>query len=256
MIPLMQQIDEVNLQLDLLVDGDENRIAIDAYENLFKKFVPVIKKLEDNCAKRTLIKGIPPDDLELHEQFFDLLKGNLDITIVALNALNILEEKWTKDDHKVIQDDSFDNSIQSINTLTKALADTNKLIWDAWCSQLLDSFNITDAELSSIEHIDKYNVIFTTFKNGRTSFKEKTLNLPTKAYQIDELQSLANQLQLLIKDIDFDIPEEVKVFFDHINNPICGNKAPLKLLTPEVLKWIESNNESAHFSIGRSSGKY
>jgi hypothetical protein len=132
----------------------------------------------------------------------------------------------------------------------------NKLVWQTWSNQLFDSFNITDAELSSIEHIDKYKVIYTAFKNGRNSFKEKTLNLPTEVSQIDELQVLANQLQLLIKDIDFDIPEEVKVFFDHINNPICGNKAPLKLLTPEVLKWIESNNESAHFSIGRSSGKY
>jgi hypothetical protein len=253
MIPLMKQIEEAHTQLQLLNDGDENNNAIKAYEIFINKFVPVIGKLEDACNKRSLLKAIPIDMLQEHMQTSDNMKDGVTSTS---GLLKILEDKWNIIDYKITQDDSLDNCVQSIKTLTKLITDTNKLVWQTWSNQLFDSFNITDAELSSIEHIDKYKVIYTTFKNGRTSFKEKTLNLPTEVSQIDELQVLANQLQLLIKDIDFDIPEEVKVFFDHIYNPICGNKAPLTLLTPEVLQWIESNNESANFSVGRSSGKY
>jgi hypothetical protein len=250
MVPLMQQIEEVNLELELIVDGDENRVAIDAYENFFEKFVPIIRKLDDSCTKRTVLKAIPKDPLEQQGQSIDNLKGDL---VATIGALNILEEKWKKDDYKVTQDDSFDNSIQSIKGLTKTIMDTNKIVWKTWCDHLLDGFNITDAELSSIEKIDKYKDTYNEFVKERASFKSKASDLPTVVNQIEDLQGLSNRLQMLIKDIDFNIPAEVKIFFDYINNAINGNKAPLKLLTPEVLKWIETNNEMTSFSIIRSS---
>ena len=165
-----------------------------------------------------------------------------------------MEKKWIEDDYKATQDDSFDNTIQSIKSLTKIIARTNKTLWESWHDNLFNSFNVTEAELSSIEKIDKYNEIYNEFVRERDSFISKRSSLPTDVYQIQDLQELSNRLKALMQDINFNIPQEVKDFFASINDAVKGKKAPLSLLTPEVLKWIQDNNEISNFSITRTFG--
>ena len=247
----MQQIEDVTLELELIVAGDENRVAIEAYAIFFEKFVPIIGKLDESCRKRNVLKDIPKEFLEQQLQSINEFNEDLSSTLATLS---ILEEKWIEEDYKVTQDDSFDNTIQSIKGLTKSIVEVNKTVWQTWCGHLLDSFNVTDAELNSIEKIDKYIDTYNEFVRQRTSFKSKVLNLPTEACQIKELQDISDRLLILMQGIDFNIPEEVKIFFDYINDAIKGKKAPLSLLTPEVLKWIQDNNEINSFSITRTFG--
>jgi len=251
MIPLTQQITDIDTQLDLLVAGDENRVAIKEYEKFFEQFFPVVRKLADSCEKIKVLKNIPNDSLDREVELISHFKNHV---VTTKSVLRILAEKWLEDDYTVTQDDSFDNAIQSIKSLTKGMMELNKVAWKAWCDHLLENFNVTDAELASIEKIDRYKDIHNTFVQERMSFELKASNLPVDEVQISELESMSNRLQELIKDIDFNIPVEVKLFFDHLNSPIYGKKAALSLLTPEVMKWIEDNNEIGSFSITRTVG--
>jgi len=251
MTPLAQQIQNVDTQLDILVAGDENRVAIKEYEKFFEQFFPVVWKLDDSCKKRKVLKSIPKEYLDLQAELVNNFKNDLSAT---KSVLRILEEKWQEDDYKVTQDDSFDNTIQAMKSLTKMIVLANKEVWNTWTDYLLDSFNRTDAELNNIEKIDKYRDTYSAFVKERTSFKSKVSNLPAEIDQIKEVQELSNRLQILMKDVDGNLSEEVKKFLDCIDDVIKGKKAPLSLLTPEVLKWIQDENEMSSFAITRSSG--
>ena len=251
MIPLMQQMEDVTLELELIVAGDENRVAIEAYVIFFEKFVPIIGRLDESCGKRNVLKGIPKAFLE--QQLQPINEFNEELSS-ALATLSILEEKWIEEDFKVTQDDSFDNTIQAMKSLTKMIMDINKIVWNSWGNYLLASFKRTDAELSSIEKIDKYKNKYNDFIRERALFTSKIATLPIEIDQIKDLQELSNRLQGLMQDVDFNIPDDVKIFFDYIDDVVKGKKAPLSLLTPEVLKWIQDNNEMNSFAITRTSG--
>jgi len=251
MTPLAQQIQNVDTQLDILVAGDENRVAIKEYEKFFEQFFPIVGKLDDSCKKRKVLKNIPSEYLDQQTELIQSFKNNLATT---KSVLHILLEKWLEDDYTVTQDDSFDNTIQAMKSLTKVIVVTNKEVWNTWTDYLLDSFNRTDAELNNIEKIDKYRDTYNAFVKERTSFKSKIANLPTEIDQIKEIQELSNRLQILMKDVNVNLSEEVKRFLDCIDDVVKGKKAPLSLLTPEVLKWIQDENEMSSFAITRSSG--
>lgn len=251
MIPLVEQIEQINKQFELIVDGDKNRIAIDAYEHFSNTFFPVIGKFEDSCAKRTVLKNIPKEIVE--QQLLPVNEFNK-VLFSTIGALNSLEEKWIEDDYKVTQDDSFDNTVQAMKSLTKMIVVANKEVWNTWTDYLLGSFNRTDAELKNIEKIDKYKNIYNVFIRERSLFTSKIVSLPTQVDEIKELQELSSRLQILMEDVNGNLPEEVTIFLNCIDDVVKGKKAPLSLLTPEVLKWMQDNNEMSSFAITRTSG--
>lgn len=246
---LSEQINEVKIQLELITAGDENRVAIAAYEKFLNQFLPIVGKLEDNSQKKNILKNIPQLFLDSYTQEQADLNTCLNSATASLNALKL---KWQQDDYKVVQDDSFDNTVQAISSLLEKILEQNKALWQEWCEHLSTSFNITEAELKSIEHVNKYQIIRDAFLKERKNFQRLSKYERLEEGSIENLKKLSFQLENLIKDIDFDIPEEVKLFFESLNDFTHKNKAPLSLLTSEVLKWIKDNNETASFSIMRT----
>ena len=68
---------------------------------------------------------------------------------------------------------------------------------------------------------------------------------PITTEVLDEIETIGSSLQEIIKKVDFDVPDEVKNFFNGIEN----GGADLDLLNETVVNYLRENNMIADFKI-------
>lgn len=92
---------------------------------------------------------------------------------------------------------------------------------------------------------------FKTYQALYTRFKAAFDEVPADKYEVDQVRSLAGQLEQAAQAFDFDVPAEVKEFLEAV---LSVNGAPISLLTPTVRQWLEANGALESYTI-RSTGR-
>ena len=83
------------------------------------------------------------------------------------------------------------------------------------------------------------------FKAEFESFRRVQKVTPVTNELLDEIETIGSSLQEIIKKVDFDVPDEVKNFFNGIEN----GGADLNLLNETVVNYLRENNMIADFKI-------
>ena len=84
-----------------------------------------------------------------------------------------------------------------------------------------------------------------SYKATYDAFTRLFLTLPADVGVVERARSLATELVLIAGRFDFEVKPEVKAFLVAVQ----AGGAPLALLTPEVLDWLESGNGMDSYRI-------
>lgn len=137
---------------------------------------------------------------------------------------------------------------------TKLQEETNRIIDDGQKSILNSWKSHIDALKPGQSPKELTGALAKTNKNNRalkgyTNLYSQLVGLrdgfPDESNEIDRASRLSVELRQLSKSFDYDVPDNVKMFLSAIDQ----GGASLKLLTPEVIKWLDENSASDSYQI-------
>jgi hypothetical protein len=243
---LQNQITEMSEQLELLDSSNENKVAMHEFAVIIERLHPVREELLSQKDSRMLLGNLPPG----HQ----IEKLTVD-GIAQAESVQFLLDKfvgvWDEKNYEAREDDSLDNARLAIDTLARDLSSLNSQTWDKWLGHLAARFETADAALDSQKDVSGLQDVVQKFREKRDLFRELTNSIPDDSDIIDEISSLVDELEILRSKMDFDLPEEVKVFFEKISDQFAGYQVALTFLTPEVIQWLSDKGELKNFTVRR-----
>jgi len=104
--------------------------------------------------------------------------------------------------------------------------------------------NPRDLNLSAAK-TPKNTELIQNFKFEYERFRDAQRTTPITTEVLDNIETIGSRLQEIIKKVDFDVPDEVKNFFNGIEN----GGADLNLLNETVVNYLRENNMIGDFKI-------
>ena len=243
---LQKQITEMQDQLNALTASSENKIAIEEYAVIIDTLNPVGEQAKIQYKDRVVLGNLPGDSALIM-----LTDNETDHLYAAQSIINEFIGLWNELDYKVRQGDILLETKQAVEKLNNDLQETNRKAWSEWLNELAARFETADAALDSQKDIPGLQQIVHEYRTNQRIFNDLKLQIPSDKSVINEILSLTESLENLLKKMDFDLPKAVKIFFERINNPEYGYQFPLELLTVEVIEWLKSNNELRSYMVKR-----
>jgi hypothetical protein len=246
---LLQEIEELSSQLEQVIDTSEHRFAIKESELVLAIIGPLVERISRQVSERELIARLPDDMAieQISDAELEILQG------VSLN-LDLLKEQWLELDYKVRQSSKLDDSRQSLDNFINLLKYNNSVHWEGWCEELLSRFDVPEVALQTQVNVPGLDTLYRQYKSKYSQFKSLTNNLPTQFASIETISTITDDLSVLVTQMDFDLPSDVKKLFEALNKAFNNYQVPLSMLTPEVLKWLIEQGELDNFVVKRSQG--
>ena len=158
-------------------------------------------------------------------------------------------DHWEKEGYNARQGSSLENFKHAVNTLNRSIKQTNTEVWAEWTDRLRAKFAVEEYLLDAQRGIDTVEHRRDEFKLKRAEFEEKSKRIPDDMVMIQDIRNLVNTLVGLLDQMDHDVPEEVKQFFDSISG--YSGAAPISMLTPEVFEYLRENKALDNFVVQR-----
>ncbi|WP_068546533.1 hypothetical protein [Thalassotalea crassostreae] len=244
----LDQITALDTELQQTIDGSEHQIALSEYDVISNKLLSVQGKL---CKV-----NLHNDVLFSNSEEFDILNFTEEEE-VELNNINLsfqnLISTWNELDYKLRQDtnNTLTTTLALLDSVINSISNKHKLLWTSWVSELKNSFEVSDVMLDTQKNIPHLSAIYSDFVKDRNQFNILSDALPESKVTIKEVKALATNLNSLYNNMEFDLPEGVQKLFNELSRGFNNAVAPLRYLTPEVISWLEENNEIDNFVVKR-----
>jgi hypothetical protein len=241
---LQSEISGLKSQLDAFNQTSDNAAAIANYQAIIERIGQLPDNLDDHF-KRTLLLRHPD------------LKGDLSLTEseqalfeTCAESLKQFDNHWTENDYNARQGNTLEDLSISLEDFSVAIKNTNQSLWHQWTEELRVSFDVEDYLLEAQKGLDIVERRRTAFENTRKRFDGMTKNMPSDDKDIAAVRSLAEDLRNLSSQMEHDIPDAVRVFFEHAAD--INNGASINLLTPEVIDYLTEKDALENFVVKRS----
>ena len=237
---LNDQLKAIDRQLNLLSNSSENATVISEIDALVGELEIPYKGLKESWAKRQNLQTLPGDflvDMGADEQ--------VDIdSLVSL--IELIESEWNEIGYRLRQSREKTTLIEKMNALSNIFSTKNKSVWNAYVVAERTRFTVTEAEMTSARLVSRNTEKVRKYERYKREFDEKSNGLPSSPESITELKNAANSLEELKAEIEWQLPDEVKRFYQQLD---AG--APLSSLTKTVLEWLEQHNALEDLHIKR-----
>jgi hypothetical protein len=244
-IQLQSQILELEEQIKAFNLTSENADAIAGYRAILPQLSHLPELLEANITEALIMRHA---DLKgpLLNELTDTEKAYFETTEQRFVSF---VDHWEKEGYNARQGSSLENFKDAVNALIGSIKQTNVEIWAEWTDSLRANFAVEEYLLDAQRGIDTVEQRRDEFKSKRSVFYEKSKRIPDDMVMIEDIRSLAKSLVGLLDQMDHDVPEDVKQFFDSISGPYGA--APISLLTPEVFEYLRENKALDNFVVQR-----
>lgn len=241
---LQSEISGLKRELDAFNQTSDNAAAIDNYQAIIDRIGQLPDKLDDHF-KRALLLRQPAlkGDLSLTESEQPLFE-------TCVESLKQFANHWNENDYNALQGNTQEDLSISLEGFTVAIENTNQSLWHQWTEELRVSFDVEDYLLEAQKGLDIVERRRTDFENTRKRFDGMIKNMPIDDKYIAEVGSLAENLRKLSSQMEHDIPDTVRVFFERAAD--SNNGASIDLLTPEVIDYLTEKDALANFVVKRS----
>ncbi|HAW18615.1 MAG TPA: hypothetical protein DCX14_00385, partial [Flavobacteriales bacterium] len=175
-------------------------------------------------------------------------KGLLDSCITFIN---LFAEKWTSLEAKysITQDDIYSEVLDSLAELDSALSTRNMKAYREWVVQMDADISVSDNQLegqlgipTSKDNAEKYRDEYLKYQDVKAG---KHINSRSIGLLLNRYQSLVKFKNNMV----FDQPESVQQLFKHLRQIGNNSRAPISMLTPEVLKWMSDHGGDQYFYV-------
>jgi len=244
-IQLQSQILDLKEQITAFNLTSENAEAIAGYKAILPQLSQLPELLKTNIKESLIMRHA---DLKgpLLNELTDIEKAYFEATEQRLVSFI---DHWEKEGYNARQGSSLENFKDAVNALNGSIKQTNAEVWAEWTDSLRARFAVEEYLLDAQRGIDTVEQRRDEFKSKRAEFEEKSKRIPDDMVMIEDIRSLVKTLVGLWDQMDHDVPEEVKQFFDSISG--YSGAAPISLLTPEVFEYLRENKALDNFVVQR-----
>lgn len=240
MSSLSNQLLAIDRQLNLLSNSSENATAISEINALVGELEVPYKSLEDNWTKRQNLQTLPNE--------FLVGMGAEEPTDIdeLVSLMELIESEWSENSYRLRQARLKTTLIEKMNALSDVFSTKNKRVWKGYVGAERARFSVTEAEMTSARLVNRNTEKVRKYERYLSQFNEKSNSLPSSPESIADLRNAANSLEQLKAEIEWQLPDEVKRFYQELD---AG--APLSSLTKTVLEWLEEHNALKDLHIKR-----
>jgi hypothetical protein len=244
---LLNQVVELNEELDKVLGGEGNSLAIKELAAIHGDIAPQFEVLEAAFNCRKLYKDLP-DEYSItgqSEEEVTFSQSALLLVQEFIETWNGLEQK-----HKISQDDICSNVRDSIKRISKAIKVKNATQYQKWINQISAEVEVSETDLEQQENSPNLKENALRYRELRQRFSSDiNTPLPTEI-TIKSLISLSKQLLDIKEKMEFNQPEDVVKLFKHLKQTGNSGRAPIAMLTPQVLEWMADKGQEDCFYIG------
>ena len=237
---LLNQIIELDCELGAVLLGEGNTLAVNKFASIDKNITPSLKELVLSFNCRKLYKSLPGDySIKIqNEEEIELSQSALRSVEEFILTWDELEQK-----HVISQDDICSNVRDSVKRISRELEARNTRQYNEWVSQISTEVDVTQADLEQQENSPNLQKNALEYCNRYQRFcNEIDTDYPTEK-TISNLVSLSKQLLELKDKMEFDQPEGVVRLFKHLKQIGTNGRAPIAMLTPQVLEWMADKGQ-------------
>jgi hypothetical protein len=245
MTPLSKQIVEVSAELQTLAAGEDNRRIIDEVEAAIEQLAPAIQSLAIARNRRV---ALVDSDVALDPGAYDALERASRKAIVK--AFTALRDANQANAAKIRQSGVSAKFVNASRAFEEALNAHNEQAWHEWVDSRERSFQVTDAELNSIENVLDYAADVARYRERRQRFSALVRVVPSTASDVAAVVEVADELTRLRAGFRFDLPAPVVRFFDELSRT---GSLPLKQVPESVMTWLRDNQGLDDLMVSRRS---
>lgn len=246
---IIDQINELEVEFNKVTQGQSNAVAISNLDSVYQDMLPVLKELEVKKARREVCRNLPSEFalLRLDEEDLEHSKKALAAIAAFSTAWEELENKY-----EISQQDVSRNTCDAIANLNASLDSTITSAYQAWISQVRDDVSVSDSDLDKQDTVPNLKKNAAKYRSLIQKMQEAFgLSNPTTA-TIVEIRDLREQLLATRDNMEFHQPDDVIKLFKHLKQIGNNGRAPLSLLTDDVLKWMKTEGQESYFYVGDS----
>lgn len=247
---LLDDIQEMEIQVDLVIGSNENKIVIEHY----KQISLILDQCDDRLGEMLRHKWALLNIITAVKEFFPTdFFSDFKIKLEALNiTFNALSEEWTEKDHLISQSNSLSIARDRVNDVKELQSTIHNTIWAKWTQDQRNTFHEPQELINTQKDIPRLSVIYQNYMQTLEKFNKSVGTIPSSKDIPDEIMSYAKELQKLREQMEFNLPTSVQRFYEELNKGYGHSKtAPLSLLTEEVFEWLSEKNELANFVVKR-----
>jgi len=242
---LSDQLSAIDRQLNLLSSSSENATAISEINALVSELEVPYQSLEDNWTKRQNLQTLP-------DEFLVGMGAEEPTDIDGLVSLmELIESEWSENGYRLRQAREKTTLIEKMNALSDVFSTKNKRVWKGYVGAERARFAVTEAEMTSARLVNRNTEKVRKYERYLSQFNELANDLPSSPESIEDLKKVANSLEQLKTEIEWQLPDEVKRFYQELD---AG--APLSSLTKTVLEWLEEHNALKDLHIKRKGDNF
>ncbi|MDC1351459.1 hypothetical protein N8265_06005 [Oceanospirillaceae bacterium] len=165
------------------------------------------------------------------------------------SAFETFQKYWNEHDYKTTQGDELNDLVLNFNALANQISKTNTKLWGDWLHSLQETFDVEEYRLNAQRGIASVEDRRDRFKRERENFRVLVSKIPESMSDITKIKDVAEVLSGLLGLMDHNEPEDVKAFFDALDNPPYG--AVIGLLTPGVIRYLEDQGGLGEYLVRR-----
>lgn len=245
MSSLKLQVSELSSQLELKISSKDQKVIKDDLINISNRIEGYITPLSKLVLQFLVIQSILKSSPTYQSKCIEI-KQNL---ITATECSKKFAEKWLTQNHKAREGEELGNLTISLESLNKRMQEALRNTWVEWSSNKKNEVALDEVLLNQQSLIPTMKDVCESFKLLTAELAKLLRDIPETEERISEIQSISEQLIVLREQMNFEVPGDVKLFLEHINN--VHKSASLAMVTPDVFRWLSEQNLLEHYIVAR-----
>lgn len=242
---LNEQIALLDAQLQLNQQAHNARHILEQYELIRTPLFNANSSLDTMYKRSLLLRELPGDYSQKMAYSEDVRRTAKS----ALSAIGTFAARWQSEDYESRQGNELSVATNSLNNLISSGSVEVEQCWQSWRESLESLVALEDLLLESQRNIPGLEEIYKAFVKNRQEFRALVAKFPKDVSDIKRLEQLSDTLQKLRDQMQFDLPQEVAIFFKQLDS--LARKVSLSTMTPEVFEWLRSHNLLDAYVVSR-----
>ena len=244
---LTDQISELEVEFHKVSQGQSNEVAIRDLNLVYQNLSPSLDELKINATHRVTCRELPGEFALV--QLSDEEVGGAEKAVAAITAF--LAE-WDDLDNKyeIGQQDVCHNTRDAVENLNVLLQTTSDTAYTSWKKQVRDVINVSDSDLDKQDTSPDLKMNAEQYRSLYQRLQD-VLDVPDPTLAtIGKIETLKKEVLETLDKMEFNQPDDVIKLFKYLKQIGNSGRAPLSLLTEDVLKWMKEEGQEDFFYIG------
>lgn len=244
---LLNQIEEVDQELEKVIHGEQNTLAIVSLEEVYNALDPSLTRVCRSISQRK--------ELQLFEDRFTnptYSESEKDALLSTFKRLQQFMTIWLELEQKyqVCQNNVLALLRGEIDSLSSLLQERSIEAYSNWVRKISDEVYVSESDIEKQESSPALKDNARHYLRLLASFQDEIARKSITKESINKIDEYRQQLIDAKDKMDYDLPEDVLRLFKHLKQIGNNSRAPLSMLTPEVLKWLVDEGQDGFFYVG------